>query len=90
MSISRSQPPKRYIWLAKSALRLFMSLFHYNGISKTFRFEELSEIIGIKTQKANFKTELKSRTSTNPKIDKKLKKYYNFKRRTLKTLTTND
>lgn len=68
------------------ALRLFMSLFHYNGISKTFRFEELSEIIGIKTQKANFKTELKSRTSTNPKIDKKLKKYYNFKRRTLKKI----
>lgn len=68
------------------ALRLFLSLFPYNNVSKTYKFDEFCNVIGLKTQRANFKTELKSRNSNGVKIDKTLKKYYNFKSRTLDTI----
>lgn len=65
------------------ALRLFLTLFRYNGVSVNMNFEDLCKKIGVKTQVANKQTLLRSAMSDAPKVDKIRKKFYDFKSRTL-------
>lgn len=65
------------------ALRLFLTLFRYNGVSVNMNFNDLCKKIGVKTQAPNKATVLRSAMSDGPKIDKTKKKFYDFKSRTL-------
>lgn len=67
------------------ALKLFLELFVYNNIKVTRSFDALCEKLGVKTPRANLKTELRSLQSEGKKRDKTLKKYYDFKCRKLKS-----
>lgn len=67
------------------ALKLFLELFVYNNVKVTRSFDALCEKLGVKTPRANLKTELRSLQSEGKKRDKTLKKYYDFKSRKLKS-----